>query len=428
MLQEQCLWSVTAPKIHPYDELCGDTQTSVCIIGGGYTGLSAAIHLAEKGVKVTLLESQNIGSGGSGKSVGLVNAGTWARPDDLNLALGDVEGERLTEALGHAPSLVFDLISRYGINAQATQNGNIHMAHNTKGEADVDIRYEQLKRRGVNVEILMGSRCHEYCGTTSINKALLDHRTGTLNPLAYVNGLAKVATALGVTIYENSMVHTLEKSNGEWYVRTSKASVKAERVIIATNAYTEGEWTEVTKTFYFVSYYQIASEPLRGELADRILPHKNGAWDTRLALSSFRRDHDDRLLLGTVGGRACKPKSFYQSWADCVQKSYYPDLPKFNWQYEWYGQFGFTQDHIFRVLEPDEGILTATAYNGRGITTGTLMGKCFADYILTGDRSSIPLPFKTLKESKVALSSMKSIFTEVGLTLYHAGQCLKIIR
>lgn len=111
-----------------------------------------------------------------------------------------------------------------------------------------------------------------------------------------------------------------------------------------------------------------------------------------------------------------------------MQKSYYPDLPAFKWQYEWTGSFGFTQDHIFRVLEPDEGLLTATAYNGRGITTGTLMGKCFADYIMTGNRDSIPLPFKTLEEAKVSFGGMKSGFTELGLTLYHAGQCLKIIR
>lgn len=428
MLQEQCLWSITAPKATSYDQLTSDIKTSVCIVGGGFTGLSAAIHLAEQGIDVVLLESQAIGSGGSGKSVGLVNAGTWARPDDLNLTLGDVDGERLTKALGLAPGLVFDLIRRYDIDAQATQNGNIHMAHNAKGEADVDIRYEQLARRKIDVEVLTGSRCHEYCGTTSINKALLDHRTGTLNPLAYANGLAKVATKLGVTIYEHSAVNTLEKADGQWFVKTANANVKAERVIIATNAYTEGEWTEITKTFYFVSYYQIASEPLTGEMAERILPYRNGAWDTRLALSSFRRDHDDRLLLGTVGGKAFKPKAFYQSWANYVQKSYYPYLPKFNWQYEWYGNFGFTPDHIFRVLEPEEGIITATAYNGRGITTGTMMGKCFADYIVTGDRSSIPLPFKAMEESKIALSGIKSGLTELGLTLYHAGQCLRIIR
>ncbi|MGP5216717.1 L-pipecolate oxidase [Psychrobacter celer] len=428
MLQEQCLWNMTAPNIDAYSQMSSDTQAAVCIIGGGYTGLSAAIHLAEKGVKVVLLESQSIGSGSSGKSVGLVNAGTWARPDDLSISLGAADGERLTEALGQAPGLVFDLIKRYDIDAQATQAGNIHMAHNAKGEIDVDIRYEQLSRRGANVEVLTGSKCHEYCGTTSINKALLDHRAGTINPLAYVRGLAKVAANLGVTIYEHSAVESLEKVGGHWYARTAKACVKSERVIIATNAYTEGEWTDIVKTFYLVYYYQIASEPLSGAAAERILPYKTGAWDTRLALSSFRRDNDNRLLLGTVGGTQMKPKSFYQSWANAVQKNYYPDLPAFDWQYEWCGSFGFTQDHIFRVMEPDEGLLTATAYNGRGITTGTLMGKCFADYIVTGKRDSIPLPFKTLEEAKVAFGGIKSGFTELGLTLYHAGQCLKIIR
>ncbi len=428
MLQQQCLWAATAPKIDPYEVLSSDAQTAVCIIGAGYTGLSAAIHLAEKGIKVILLESHSIGSGGSGKSVGLVNAGTWARPDDLNISLGEESGERLTEALGAAPSLVFDLIHRYGIDAQAMQAGNIHMGHNAKGEADVEVRYEQLRRRGANVEILTGSKCHEYCGTTSINKALLDHRAGTINPLAYVRDLAKVATQLGVIIYEQSPVNALEKSGQHWYVRTAQAHIKAERVIIATNAYTEGEWTQIRKTFYKVAYYQIASEPLIGDMANRVLPYKTGAWDTRLALSSFRRDNEGRLFLGTVGGSAGKPKQFYQSWARYVQKSYYPYLPKFNWQYEWYGNFSFTQDHIFRVLEPDEGILTATAYNGRGITTGTMMGKCFADYIVTGDRASIPLPFKTIEESEIRFTSLKSGITELGLTLYHAGQCLRIIR
>ena len=427
MLQEQCLWSVTAPKTHHYDTLTSETQTRVCIIGGGYTGLSAAIHLAEQGVAVVLLESKIIGSGGSGRNVGFVNAGTWARPDDLNKIMGEEVGERLGTALGHAPSLVFDIIDRHNIDAKDTRTGNIHMAHNAKGEADVDIRYDQLIRRGVHAEVLTGARCHEYCGTTSINKALLDHRAGTINPSAYVNGLAAAATKLGVRIYEHSAVTSVEKSDGNWYVRTADAAVKAEKVIIATNAYTEGEWTDIKKTFYLVDYYQIASEPLTGKVADRILPYKTGAWDTRLALSSIRRDNEGRLLLGTVGGKAMKSKTFYQNWANVVQKSYFPDLPKFKWQYEWYGHFGFTQDHIMRIFEPEDGILAATAYNGRGITTGTMIGKCFADYIISGDRDVLPLPFKTIKEAKVSMSGLRSGYTEMGLTLYHMGQCLKII-
>ena len=107
--------------------------------------------------------------------------------------------------------------------------------------------------------------------------------------MAYVRGLAKVATSLGVTIYEHSAVAAIEKADGYWYTKTSQAHVKSERVIIATNAYTEGEWTELAKTFYLVDYYQVASEPLSGPVADRILPYRTGAWDTRLALSSFRQ-------------------------------------------------------------------------------------------------------------------------------------------
>ena len=165
-----------------------------------------------------------------------------------------------------------------------------------------------------------------------------------------------------------------------------------------------------------------------GVEADKILPYKTGAWDTRIALSSMRRDKDNRLLLGTVGGKKMKPKSFYQSWANLIQKHYYPNLPKFEWQYEWVGKFGFTQDHIFRVFEIDDSLLAATAYNGRGITTGTMLGKCFAEYILTGDRKTIPLPFKSLEESKVAYNGVRSSFTEMGVSLYHFGQCLRVVR
>ncbi|PNK61450.1 NAD(P)/FAD-dependent oxidoreductase [Psychrobacter sp. FDAARGOS_221] len=428
MLQQQCVWNVIAPECDRFESLQQDLKAQVCVIGGGYTGLSAAIHLAEQGYNVVVLESNNIGSGGSGRSVGFVNAGTWSRPSDLNDILGEEVGTRLTKELGLAPSYVFEMIDKYNIDAQDTRTGNIHMAHNATGEEDVDIRYQQLTDLGVNVELLTGSKCHEYCGTTRINKALLDHRAGTINPLAYVNGLAKAAKSLGVKIYEGTQVTSIEKSEGKWFVKTSDHSVESEKIIIATNAYTQGEWTQITKTFYLVEYYQIASEPLTGLAAAKILPYKTGAWDTRTALSSIRRDKDNRLLLGTVGGKKMKPNSFYQSWANVIQKHYYPDLPKFEWQYEWVGQFGFTQDHVFRVFEIDDSILAACAYNGRGITTGTMMGKCFADYIVSGDRNSIPLPFKNIEEEVVPYQSMRSSLTEVGISLYHLGQCMRIVR
>ncbi|MBV7435389.1 FAD-binding oxidoreductase [Cardiobacteriaceae bacterium TAE3-ERU3] len=426
MLKDAILWHTQVATPIAHLALDADLRSDVCIIGGGYTGLSAAIHLAEAGKNVTLLEAHAIGAGGSGRNVGLVNAGTWAQPDDLNQQLGEAAGEKLTSALGQAPKLVWDTIDRLNITAHDSRSGNLHMAHNDSAEADIDARHAQLTRRGADVEILTGSRCHEYCGTTTINKALLDKRAGTINPYAYVTGLAQAATRLGVRICEHSPVTGIEKSGERWLVRTDSNSVDAEKVIIASNAYTEGEWTDILKTIYFVNYFQIASPPLEGEANERILPHRNGSWDTRLALSSIRRDSEDRLLLGTVG-LADGKQWLYRAWADRMAKHYFPDLGNIDWDYRWCGRFGFTPDHIMRIFEPATGILAATGYNGRGITTGTLFGKAFANYLIDDDRDALPIPFRTVADSSLNWRKTRAINYDAGIALYHAGQCLRII-
>ncbi|UNU72657.1 FAD-binding oxidoreductase [Moraxella nasovis] len=430
-IKEHCLWHDTAPKTVHYPPLTDDITADVCVVGGGYTGLSAAIHLAEFGYSVCVLESDYIGKGGSGRNVGYVNAGTWSPPDELNAVLGEMAGEKLTKILGDAPRLVFEMIDKYHINAQDTRTGNIHMAHNANMETDIDNRVAQFKRRGVDVEVLTGSKCHEMTGTTKINKALLDKRAGTINPFAYVDGLAKSAIILGVKIFENTKAHSLTKDGDSWQVACdgsdAKASVKAKKVILATNAYSDGEWLDIQKSFYHVQFYQIASEPLDNAIANQILAGKQGSWDTCMALSSIRRDNDGRLILGTVGGRAFKPDGFYQKWADGVVAHYYPDLPRFDWQCQWFGYFGFTTDHIMRVFAPADGILAATAYNGRGITTGTMMGKAFAKFIKTDNPDVLPLPFYDINDSQIAFKKVREIGTELGLTLYHGGQILKIV-
>lgn len=430
-LNYENLWHTLVDDKVSFDSLKNDEVVDVCIIGAGFTGLSAAIHLAELGKSVIVLEAQHVAYGGSGRNVGLVNAGTWNKPDFMVDILGKDMGERLIAALGDAPKLVFSIINKYGIDAQQEQVGTLHLAHSKKGVPELEDRYEQLTRRNANVELLKGDRVEEYTGSKKIPAALLDHRAGTVNPFAYATGLAKTAAKLGVKIYENSPVSSVRsEKNGEWITTALNHTIKSEKVIIATNAYAEGEIATYRQAVYSGYYYQVASEPLTGDAGASVLPYKQGSWDTRLVLSSIRLDKDGRLILGSMGKGINKPACYLKSWADRIQQHYFPQLGnQMNWQYTWCGRIGFTDNHTPKIFEPAPGLIAAIGYNGRGITTGTLIGKLFANYLADQAMEPIPLPiFSSVDQSKCNYAPLKSLFIETGFTLYHLGQCLKVIR
>ncbi|MGI3744384.1 MAG: L-pipecolate oxidase [Janthinobacterium lividum] len=424
-LREECLWETLTPQRPEAPALSGEVTVDVCVIGAGITGLSAAIHLLEQGKTVAVVEAHRTGQGGSGRNVGLVNAGLWIPPDEIEAGFGEKVGSQLNTMLGNAPSLVFSLIEKYAIDCQATRKGTLHMAHNAKGEQDLRSREEQWKRRGAPVELLTGKACQEATGTTEITSALLDHRAGTINPMAYTSGLAAAVTQLGGQRFDHSPVKRLERQGARWCVITENGAVLAEQVVIASNAYTEGEWTELRRNFFPGYYYQVASAPLTEDAAQQILPGGQGSWDTRQVLSSIRRDADGRLLLGSLGNGNQKPGWFLKAWADRVQQHYFPYLKPVEWECTWTGCIAFTPDHLLRMFEPAPGLVAVTGYNGRGNTTGTVVGKAFADYLCSGNASVLPIPFAQMQP--LAAVGLRSSLYEAGFSLYHAGQCLRIV-
>lgn len=420
------LWEVISPeKRRSYQCLARDIDTDVAIVGGGITGLSTALHLAERGISAAVLEAGDIPSGGSGRSVGLVNAGLWIAPDDILEALGPDNGERANAVLGGAPAQVFDLIDRHGIDAQSTRTGTLHLAHNAKGAEELARRAEQFQRRGAPVELLDAQVCVQRIGTRQIECALLDRRAGTINPTAYTRGLARAAHDAGSSIYTSSAVTRIDPAADGWRLQTAHGSVNASRVVLATNAYSDDDWNEVGRHFFRGHFFQVASRPLVSEGADSILPERQGAWDTRTVLSSMRRDAEGRLVLGSLGQGENKPAGFLKSWANRIQRHYFPQLGQVEWEYTWSGQIGFTPDHTLRVFEAAPGILAASGYNGRGITTGTVVGKGFAEYIATGDDAGLPLPLQT--DPPTRNRTLWSAAYESGFTLYHAAQCMRIL-
>ncbi|MBJ9974619.1 FAD-binding oxidoreductase [Pseudomonas sp. S75] len=424
-LRHACLWeTITAPSVS-VRTLAEPCQADVCVIGGGITGLVTAVHLLEQGRSVVVLEAREVGHGGSGRNVGLVNAGTWIRPDDVEAALGAEQGGRLNQVLGQAPAEVFALIQRLGIDCQARHHGTLHMAHNAAGIADLQARQAQWQRRGADVELLTGAACQAHCGTERIAAALLDRRAGTLNPMAYTQGLAAAVVRLGGQLFQRSPVQALAREGNGWRVSTPGGSVRAGQVVISTGAYTEGDWTTLRKQFFRGYYYQIASRPLHGAVADSILPHGQGSWDTRTVLSSIRRDDQGRLLLGSLGRVDNKPAWFVRRWADRIQRHYFPALGEVQWETHWTGCIDFTPDHLMRLFEPAPGLVAVTGYNGRGNTTGTVIGRALAEFLLGGDAEGLPIAFSSMRP--VRAPALRTLFYESGFSLYHAGQCLRVV-
>jgi len=424
-LQQRCLWEAISPRPAPGAALNATVKVDVCVIGGGITGLSAAVHLLEHGQSVAVLEASLIGTGGSGRNVGLVNAGSWIPPDTAEQTLGAGIGETFNQVMGQAPALVFSVIERYAIDCQAHHDGTLHMAHSAAGARDIESRHDQWKRRGADVELLTGARCRDYCGTDKIPMALLDRRAGTINPMAYTLGLADAVRRQGGHLFEQSPVQAVQRQGASWCVITASGVVQADRVVVSTGAYTEGEWAGIKQNFFKGYYYNVASEPLNGAAAAEVLKYGQGAWDTRMVLSSIRRDDEGRLILGSMGKMSNKPAWFVRSWADRIQRHYYPQLGKVQWQMHWTGCIDFTPDHLVKLFEPAPGIVAANGYNGRGNTTGTVMGKAFADFLVQGDPNSLPVPFAPVSELKSA--GVRALAYETGFNLYHAGQCLRVI-
>jgi glycine/D-amino acid oxidase-like deaminating enzyme len=412
------LWELTAPPAPETAELPGPIKVETAIVGGGYTGLSAALHLAEAGVNVALLEAVEIGFGGAGRNVGLVNAGMWVMPDVLADMLGGDYGERLLELLGDAPKLVFDLIERHRIECEVEHAGTLHCAVGLKGLKELEQRAAQWSRRGAPVELLNARDTEAKVGSSAYAGSLWDRRAGTIQPLAYARGLARTALNAGAKIFTRSAVTSAERIGGQWKLQTARGSVVADRVIVATDAYATGPWSEVKTEQIHLPYFNFATQPLSDNIRASILPERQGAWDTNEVLSSFRFDRAGRLVFGSCGALRGTGAAVHRSWAKRALKKLFPQIGDVRFEAEWYGLIGMTDDHLPRFHRLAENVIGFSGYNGRGIAPGTTFGRLLALYALGQlDEKDLPLPASS--PTRPNFRSAKAAIYEVGAQLVH---------
>ena len=413
------LWELTAPPAPPTSPLKGEARADVAIIGCGYTGLSTALHLAEAGAKVVALEAVEIGFGGAGRNVGLVNAGMWLAPDEIVRRIGPDYGERLLDLLGGGPAAVYALVEKHGMDCELVRNGTLHCAVGRSGLAKIEERARQWSARGAPVRVLSREETAKRIGVDIYPGALLDSRAGVIHPLAYARGLAAAAIGAGAAVHTRSAVRSAERAGKFWRLRTDGGTVGADWVVVATDAYAEGSpWPQGKREQVRVPYFNFATRPLDPALAASILPGREGCWDTRLIMNSFRFDGAGRLLFGSIGALRFAGLEVHRAWAARAVRKTFPQIGGIEFEAQWYGMMGMTANALPRFHRLAENVVTFCGYNGRGIGTGTVFGRVLADHIL-GKMSENDLPLPVTEPDAPALPAVREAYYEAGAQIAH---------
>ncbi len=412
---EKPLWSDCAVANPIIDSLQGHHEADVLVVGGGYTGLSAALHLVEQGVSVILIEANSIGYGASGRNAGLVNAGIWKPPQHVVDELGEEAGGKFNQALFDSPRTVFELVERYQIDCQARRCGTINIAHKASVLDYLQSRCEQMHQLGASTSLIDGEQAQKLSGSPVYKYGgILDPEAGTIQPLSYVRGLAQAAQKLGVKLYQESALLDLQREETRWLATTDNGQVIADKVILASNAYSNQHCQGVRESTVPVFIFHCATEPLDAEVIAQIIPERHGIWDTQTLLTSSRIDDAGRLIMSSAGslhgiGIA---RSIRQNWLRRLRKRLYPQVGETKWAYYWSGQIGVTNNSLPRIQLLAPGVFAPSGYNGRGIGTGTVIGKHLAATIVSGNRNEFPFPVETLyRENR---RKFRSVYYEYG--------------
>jgi gamma-glutamylputrescine oxidase len=362
--------------------LVGEIDADVCIIGGGYTGLSAALHLAERGYSVALLESRRLGWGASGRNGGQIGTGQRRDEHDLEQRFGADRALQLFHLAEAAKQLVRDLVARHRIDCELTP-GQLLAAAKPGHAANLRRRAERLAGRYgyPHMRFLQVSELRELVDTDAYHGGCLDSGAAHLHPLKFALGLAGACAAAGVRLYEQSAAVSYRAIGDTVMVRTREGSVRSRWLMLACNGYLGGLEPELASRMMPINNFLVATAPLAGAVQRPVITGDFCVHDTLFVLNYYRMSSDGRLLFG--GGENYR-RAFPADIAGFVRPHLlriFPQLSGVSLDYAWGGTLAITLNRLPHLGRLAPNVLFAHGYSGHGISTATLAGQLLAEVV-----------------------------------------------
>ena len=373
-------YAATATPLARFPALRGNVRADVCVIGGGYTGLSAALHLAGRGLSVVLLEAHRVGFGASGRNGGQLGSGQRLEQDALERMAGRDTARQLWSFAEEAKDTARGLIERHGIDCDY-RPGIVHACWQDSEVAHAAAYARKLRDDyGYDrIEPLDRDALAAILPSAVYKGGDIDHGAGHLHPLNYALGLARAAVAAGVTIHETTLVHQIDDGPRP-VVRTEGGTVDCGHVVLACNGYLGGLNRKVAARVMPINNFIVATEPL-GDAARKVLTRDVAVADTKFVVNYWRLSPDGRLLFG--GGESYGYR-FPKDIVATVRKpmlQVYPHLRDVRIDHAWGGTLAITMNRMPCFARPGRSVISASGYSGHGVAMATFAGKVMAEAI-----------------------------------------------
>jgi gamma-glutamylputrescine oxidase len=371
----------TAVGMQEYPELTEELQADVCVIGGGFTGLSAALNLAERGFRVVLLEAERIGFGASGRNGGLIGSGQRKDVLEMEEAFGLETSRKFWDFAEAAKAEIRERVAKHDIQCDL-QKGQLVGVHKKSYLGWAQELSDALAQRYdyPNTRSVSGEEVRSLVNTPTFLEGFLDEEAAHLHPLNFALGLARAAKEAGVLIFENSRVTGYTRADPS-LVSTGKGSVKASFVVLGCNGYLGKLERRVAGKIMPINNFMIATEPLGEDRAKSIISRRIGVHDSRFVVNYFRMSEDHRLLFG--GGENYRP-SFPRDILNFVRPymvKMFPQLSDVKVDYAWGGTLSVTVNRLPHLGRMAPNLYFGQGYSGHGVSTSVFAGKIIAEAI-----------------------------------------------